>query len=138
MANDNWYAVADESSIMTPGLLVYPERIDQNIQSMIQIAKDVKRLFPHVKTYKMQAIVKKQMAQGIQQFKCATLGELEMLIQCGAAHILLAIQPTQEKTLRFLTAQQAHPQIVFSSLIDNYDSLQLFSDLAKNSPSFVA
>ena len=50
MANDNWYAVADESSIMTPGLLVYPERIDQNIQSMIQIAKDVKRLFPHVKT----------------------------------------------------------------------------------------
>jgi D-serine deaminase-like pyridoxal phosphate-dependent protein len=131
MVNDNWYSVTDQSTIMTPALLVYPERIDQNIEAMIQIARDAKRLFPHVKTYKMQAIVKKQMAQGIQQFKCATLGELEMLIQCGAAHILLAIQPTQEKALRFLAAQQAHPEIIFSTLIDNSDSLQLFSDLAK-------
>ena len=40
---------------MTPGLLVYPERIDPSSPW-----SDSKRLFPHVKTYKMQAIVKKQ------------------------------------------------------------------------------
>ena len=130
MAKENWYRVREEAQLMTPALLVYPDRIQQNIESMIAVAKDVNRLIPHVKTYKMKAIVKLQMERGIKQFKCANLGEVEMLIGCEVAHILLAIQPTREKAIRFLQLQKENPAIAFSTLVDNLDSLRLFAELA--------
>lgn len=130
MAKKNWYGVTDETQLITPALLVYPNRIQQNIESMIAVAKDVSRLIPHVKTYKMKAIVKLQMERGIKQFKCANLGEVEMLIGCRVEHILLAIQPTREKAIRLLQLQQENPAITFSTLVDNLDSLELFAELA--------
>ena len=130
MLKDRWYKVKNETDLMTPALLIYPERIKQNIESMITISGDVNRLIPHVKTYKMQAVVNLQMNYGIKEFKCATLGELQMLISCGVKHILLAIQPTQKKVIQILKEQKNYPEIVFSTLVDNLDSLRLFSDLA--------
>ena len=53
-----------------------------------------------------------------------------MLIGCGVEHILLAIQPTREKAIRFLQLQKENPAIAFSTLVDNLDSLQLFAELA--------
>ena len=41
------------------------------------------------------------MDYGIKEFKCATFGEIEMLISCKVNHILLAIQPTKEKEFDF-------------------------------------
>ena len=79
MSDKSWYRVRDESNLMTPALLVYPNRVKKNIESMIEISGDVNRLIPHVKTYKMSTIVKLQMGYGIKEFKCATLGELKML-----------------------------------------------------------
>ena len=105
MSINNWFKVNDESKILTPGLIIYPERIEHNIKSMISISGDVNRLIPHVKTYKMPSVVKLQMDYGIKEFKCATFGELEMLISCKVKHILLAIQPTKEKAIRFLNLQ---------------------------------
>ncbi|CAI8254719.1 MAG: D-threonine aldolase [Flavobacteriaceae bacterium] len=130
MTEETWYRVNKEAELLTPGLIVYPDRVKQNIEAMIRTAKEVDRLIPHVKTYKMPAIVSLQMELGIKQFKCATLSEMEMLIGCGVAHILLAMQPTQEKAIRWLKAQQEHPEISFSTLVDNFESLELFSQLA--------
>ena len=113
MSTNNWFKVNDESKILTPGLIIYPERIEHNIKSMISISGDVNRLIPHVKTYKMPSVVKLQMDYGIKEFKCATFGELEMLISCKVKHILLAIQPTKEKAIRFLNLQKKYPKIKF-------------------------
>jgi D-serine deaminase-like pyridoxal phosphate-dependent protein len=132
MSVKSWYRVRDESHLMTPALLVYPNRVKKNIESMIEISGDVNRLIPHVKTYKMSAIVNLQMGYGIKEFKCATLGELKMLISCKVNHILLAIQPTREKMIRFLDAQKQNPDITFSTLFDNNESLKLFLDLAES------
>ena len=101
MSINKWFKVNDESKILTPGLIIYPERIEHNIKSMISISGDVNRLIPHVKTYKMPSVVKLQMDYGIKEFKCATFGEIEMLISCKVNHILLAIQPTKEKQFDF-------------------------------------
>ena len=106
MSINKWFKVNDESKILTPGLIIYPERIEHNIKSMISISGDVNRLIPHVKTYKMPSVVKLQMDYGIKEFKCATFGELEMLISCKVKHILLAMQPTKEKAIRFLNLQK--------------------------------
>jgi D-serine deaminase-like pyridoxal phosphate-dependent protein len=125
-----WYKVNQENTLLTPGLLVYPERIKKNIASMLSIAGGVERLWPHIKTHKMREVVKLQMNQGISRFKCATLSEVELLISCDVSHILLAHQPTEIKAKYFLSLQAKHPKIQFSTLVDNLDSLQLFSDLA--------
>ena len=108
MSNKQWYRVNNEEKLMTPALLIYPNRVKNNIESMISISGNVNRLIPHVKTYKMPAIVKMQMSYGIKEFKCATLGELQMLISCGVSHILLAIQPTREKVIQILNFQKQH------------------------------
>ena len=54
MQKNNWYQVNNSDEIITPGLLVYPDRIKQNIESMISVSGTPDRLIPHVKTYKMQ------------------------------------------------------------------------------------
>ena len=55
------FKVEHEDQLLTPGLLVYPKRIQQNIDSMIRIAGGVERLIPHVKTHKMSAVIKLQL-----------------------------------------------------------------------------
>lgn len=122
----HWYAIADTSRINSPGLIVYPERIKQNIAAMLSVAGNVNRLWPHVKTHKMPEVIRLQMAQGITRFKCATLGEALMLAHCGVTHILLAIQPTREKLKSFLAFQKKFPEIQCSTLVDNPRSLALF------------
>ena len=49
---NTWYNVHDENKIITPGLLISPEKIKDNIEAMIQISGTANRLWPHIKTYK--------------------------------------------------------------------------------------
>jgi D-serine deaminase-like pyridoxal phosphate-dependent protein len=85
-----WYKPAKESSIATPCILLFPERIEENIRRMISIAGSSERLRPHVKTHKIAEIVQLQLQQGISSFKCATLSEVEMVAGAGGLNILLA------------------------------------------------
>ena len=48
---NTWYNVHDENKIITPGLLISPEKIKDNIKAMIQISGTADRLWPHIKTY---------------------------------------------------------------------------------------
>ena len=73
------YAIADTTSILSPGLLFYKELIRRNIERCLQIAGSPERLRPHVKTHKLPQVVRMQLAHGIQKFKCATIAEAEML-----------------------------------------------------------
>ncbi len=129
------FKVEHEDQLLTPGLLVYPKRIQQNIDSMIRIAGGVDRLIPHVKTHKMSAVIKLQLQAGIRKFKCATLAEMKLLLECGVDQIVLAHQPTREKAQQFLKWQREYPHCVCSTLVDNEDSLQLYSELATQTGS---
>jgi D-serine deaminase-like pyridoxal phosphate-dependent protein len=92
-ADDMWYQIKNTDEINSPGLLVYPDRIERNIQKMVMIAGDIDKLRPHVKTHKMSEIIRLQMKHGIKKFKCATISETEMVARCEANNILLAMQP---------------------------------------------
>ncbi len=85
-----WYKPVNESSIATPCVLLYPDRIEENIRRMIRIAGDAARLRPHVKTHKIAEVCELQLKQGIQRFKCATLSEVAMVARAGGRDILLA------------------------------------------------
>ena len=86
-----WFHIDNESEIASPALLLYEERIEHNLRLMIQIAGDVHRLRPHVKTHKLLPLVQRQIELGITKFKCSTIAEVEMCAMAGAADVLLAM-----------------------------------------------
>ena len=61
---NTWYNVHDENKIITPGLLISPEKIKDNIKAMIQISGTANRLWPHIKTYKMKPVIELQKDYG--------------------------------------------------------------------------
>ena len=119
MAENNWFTLKDTSAVISPSLLIYPERIEENIRTMISISGSVSNLRPHIKTHKMAEIVQMQQRHGIQKFKCATIAEAELLGQCEAEDILLAMQPVGANINRFFGLVDAYPKSRFSTLVDN-------------------
>jgi len=130
--NLNWYEVRNADEIASPALLVYPERIEENIRRMIAVAGgDANRLRPHVKTHKMTEIIKLQMKYGIQKFKCSTIAEVELVASCGARDILLAMQPVGPAIRRLFELQNLYPKILFSAIVDNEKIIKEISDYAR-------
>jgi len=114
-----WYSLENIAQIDSPALLVYPDRIKENIELVKSRIDDVQRLRPHVKTVKMAEAVQLMQEAGIHKFKCATIAEAEMLGMVQAADVLLAYQPVGPKIARLLALVQKYPQTAFSCLVDN-------------------
>jgi len=119
-----WYEVRNVDEIASPALLIYPHRVEQNIQQMLKIAGDVQRLRPHVKTHKLPQVVARHQAHGINKLKCATIAEAEMLADAGVKDILLAYQPVGPNQQRLIELAQRYPQWQFGCLIDNEKTLR--------------
>jgi D-serine deaminase-like pyridoxal phosphate-dependent protein len=120
----NWYELQDEDALISPSLLVYPDRITKNAEVMIKMTKNLKRLRPHIKTHKMAEIIEIQINMGIDKFKCATLAEAELLAMCKANDVVLAMQPVSIDIERLSKLIEKYPNTIFSTLVDNEYSLQ--------------
>lgn len=119
-----WYKIEDVQLLDSPSLIVYPERVQHNIELLVRMIDDVSRLRPHVKTCKAIEPVKMMIAAGINKFKCATISEAEILGMTGAKDVLLAYQPIGPKVGRFVKLIRKYPNTKFSCLIDNLDAAQ--------------
>lgn len=120
----HWYEVSNIDQIDSPALLVYPKRIQHNIDAMIaNVDGEINRLFPHVKTHKMKEVVEMQLNAGIQRFKCATIAEMEMCILAGAKYVLIAYQMTGPKIDRLRDLAEKYPKVTVASLVDNLESV---------------
>ncbi len=84
------YQIDDTSQIISPGLVVFRDLVERNIERMVEMAGDASRLRPHCKTHKMREVVRLQMDSGITKHKCATFAEAEMLADTGVNDIFLA------------------------------------------------
>lgn len=130
-SSDNlWYEVVNVQEIFSPSLLIYPDRIERNIEKMIRMAGSVDKLRPHVKTHKMPQVVRLQMKHGINKFKCATISEAEMVARCGVNDILLAMQPVGPNLERFFKLQLSFPKTNISCIADNKEVIMLLSEMA--------
>lgn len=89
----DWYLINNIEQIDSPALAIYPDRVQENIDLAIGIARDKNKLRPHVKTNKMQEVCSMMLKSGITKYKCATIAEAEMLALAKAPDILLAYQP---------------------------------------------
>jgi D-serine deaminase-like pyridoxal phosphate-dependent protein len=137
MQASKWYIINETSDVISPSLLVYPDRIKKNIERMIEIAGGPGILRPHIKTHKMAEIVQMQMDMGIYKFKCATIAEAELLAQCGAQDILLAMQMVGANMYRFFRLISTYQKSKFSTLVDNLKTLDALSALAKSKSTII-
>lgn len=114
-----WYSIDNIDELDSPALVVYPQRVKENIRLAIEMAGDPGRLRPHVKTHKSPDATRLLLEAGIRTFKCATIAEAEMLAIAGAPDVLLAYQPVGPKLQRFISLVRKYPATRFSCLVDN-------------------
>ncbi|HKK73785.1 MAG TPA: D-TA family PLP-dependent enzyme [Saprospiraceae bacterium] len=126
---ENWFQIKGEEQVLSPALLFYSERIDQNIALMIAMAGKPGRLRPHIKTLKCRELVKRQIDAGINKFKCATLSEAKMLLEMGIEDVLLAypLAGPEQEAFRRLSAQ--YPGTL-SVLVDHPDQVQAWQSVS--------
>ena len=124
-----WYHIKNIKEIDSPALVVYPHRIQKNIERMLEIIGNTQRLRPHVKTHKMAEVIQLQQKNGIHKFKCATIAEAEMLGQCEVVDVLLSYQPVGPKVHRLAKLIAHFPKTKFACLVDDQDSAQYISDV---------
>lgn len=129
-----WYEVQNADAIASPALLVYADRVVSNIRQTIELAGGPDRLRPHVKTHKMRAVTDLLLAEGIRQFKCATLKEARMLADAGAPDVLLAYPLVGPAVNQFAALRDAYPQVRFACLIDAETAAQRLSDSFADNP----
>jgi len=127
----DWYFINDTDDLVSPSLLIYPDRIRHNIELMIAMAGNVDSLRPHIKTHKIAEIIQLQQDAGIYKFKCATIAEAELLGICKAKDVLLAMQPVGAQMMRFIQLIKKYPDTQYSTLVDNELILKKLSALAQ-------
>ena len=127
MSAERWYEIENASEVDSPALLVYSDRVEENIRRMIALTGDRRRLRPHVKTHKLPEVVHMQLIRGVSRFKCATIAEAEMAAGAGASDVLFAYQPVGPKIQRFVELVRRFPETKFSLLADHAETLRSIS-----------
>src|SRR4029079_19387902 len=119
-----WYLVGNVQEVDSPALLVYPDRIEENIRRMIRLAGGVERLRPHIKTHKMPEVMRLKLAAGIKKFKCATIAEAELSPRCGAPDVLMAYHPGGPKIARLIRLIRRFPNTKCSTIAGDPVAIQ--------------
>ncbi|QEC69654.1 D-TA family PLP-dependent enzyme [Panacibacter ginsenosidivorans] len=128
----SWFVIDNVDTLDSPALVIYKERVAENIRLLISMVKSVDQLRPHVKTNKIAEVCKMMMDQGIYKFKCATIAEAEMLAMLHAPDVLLAYQPIGPKAKRLLRLVETYPDTHFSCITDDITSANNLSELFAN------
>lgn len=130
-----WFHLTNAEEIPSPALLLYPDRIRENIRRMLRITGDAPRLRPHIKTHKLAELVRMQIEEGITKFKCATIAEAEMAAAAGAKNILLAYPMVGPNAGRMLELTRKFPGTKFSCVADEAASIRSLARTFANSGS---
>ena len=129
-ARTDWYRVSNVDDVASPALLIYPDRVEENIRRMVRVAGGVDRLRPHMKTNKLPEVIRMQMAQGILKYKCATIAEAEVAAACSVPDVLLAYQPVGPNVQRLIHLVKKFPSTRFSALVDDAGAVEALSRAA--------
>ena len=129
--NNPVYTFEGQDQVISPQLVYYPAIIRQNIQRMIELAGGAQRLWPHVKTHKMESVIKMQLEAGITRFKCATIAEAEMTAKAGATHLILAYPLVGPNISRFVTLAKTFPKTACYTIGDDTHQIELLGKAAQ-------
>jgi D-serine deaminase-like pyridoxal phosphate-dependent protein len=114
------YLINDASDLLTPALAIYPGIVDRNIATTIGLLSgDPNRWRPHVKTVKLQFIMRRLVRQGIGQAKCSTTVELRTACAAGIQDVLLAYPVVGANAVRVRELAAENPEAQISVLAEN-------------------
>jgi D-serine deaminase-like pyridoxal phosphate-dependent protein len=116
---DASYRIEDTSQIISPGLIVFRELMEANLDAMIRIAGSAARLRPHCKTHKMPQVTRIELARGILKHKCATFAEAEMLADAGVKDIFLSYNLVGPNIGRAVEFVKKFPDVSFQVTADH-------------------
>ena len=129
------YAVSNPDEIDSPTLLVYEERLNENLRRMVAQAGGAERLCPHVKTHKLPQVIVRQIELGVRKFKAATIAEAEMCAAAGAPQVLLAHAPVGPRAERLVALVRAFPQTGFAVIVDDAEVARHLSGVVSRAGS---
>jgi len=125
------YCVADPDALETPAMLLFQDQMDHNIRSVCDLVGGAQNLMVHVKTHKSEAVACRQIELGINGFKCATLKELEMVLQAGADKAILSFPQCQEgKIERLCDLSSSHPDAWIAAIVSSPFHLKVLATVA--------
>lgn len=117
------YELPDDvlDQIESPALVVYLDRVRDNVRSMIGYCGTPDRWRPHLKTTKIPEVWRELLQAGVRQFKCATLREATVFVDLaeaeGIAADLLIAYPHRGPALRRLAELAARTTNTTLSLL---------------------
>lgn len=120
----------DLASLPSPRLVIFKERLDANLETMLRMAKSPDRLRPHCKTHKMEQIIRMWVARGVLKHKAATIAECEMVANAGGTDILFAYNPVGPNIARIVALAKKFPGSRFTVTADNESPLKALSEHA--------
>src|SRR5260370_6522611 len=126
-SSKNWFLVENAGKVETPALLVYPDRVEENIRRMVKMCGSAEKLRPHIKTHKLAQIIERQIVAGIKKLKAATIAEAEIAARSGAVEVLLAYQPVGPNARRFVKLVSQFPRTTFACLVDDLEAARNLS-----------
>jgi len=125
------YRLADPDALETPAMLLFQDVMDHNINSVCELVGGGQNLIAHVKTHKSEAVARKQVELGIDGFKCATLKELEMVLQAGARKAILSYPQCQDiKIERLCDLAFSYPDAWIAAIVSSPFHLNVLATVA--------
>lgn len=105
--------------IPTPAVLADRGRVAANIRAMQEVCTAHRvELRPHIKTHKMVAVGRMQLAAGARGFTCAKLGEAEAMLPSGVERIFVAhslVDPLQAPRVAALAERLGELRVAATS-----------------------
>ncbi len=125
------YCVADPDALETPTMLLFQDMMDHNIRGVCELVGGGQNLIAHVKTHKSEVVARKQVEVGIAGFKCATLKELEMVLQAGAHKAILSYPQVQERKIeRLCDLSSSYPDVWIATIVSTPFHLDVLATVA--------
>jgi D-serine deaminase-like pyridoxal phosphate-dependent protein len=115
----DWMQPENLAEISSPALLVFPDRVEENLRRMIAMVGDPARVRPHIKTHKLPEIIAIHHQLGVSKCKAATIAEAEMALANGMQDVLLAAQPVGPNIERVIALIHAYPEARLQTVIDD-------------------
>ena len=119
LENEEAYRIAGLEQMLTPVLIVYRALVDANIAAAIRHAGMPNRLRPHIKTAKLERVIRRYVDFGIHQCKCATTREFEVACSAGMRDVLVAYPMMGANARRIQELSARFPGVNVSVLVDD-------------------
>lgn len=119
------YIISGLENVLTPALAIYSDIVDANIAFTLELlGGDANRWRPHVKTAKLESMMRRLVEHGVTNFKCATTLELRTACAAGARDILVAYPLTGANAARVRELSASMHNASVSALVEAPEQIQ--------------